>query len=162
VYVQLPKLTGFASTSNVKCQLSIIVHISPATHTIISDMPRTTRAAKIKADANIASSSKSPAEDDDDDEDEAGSTPRDEDGEPQAKKLKGKGKGKAAGRTLLKRPEWEEIQKPPLHREWKDIPDWKGRTDSPLLALPVEVMDMMFCVRPDLGVSFPNTNVTGL
>jgi hypothetical protein len=126
-------------------------------------MPRVTRAAKIKADANITSSSNTPDEDDDDQDDaDAGSTPRDEDGEPPAKRLKGKGKGKAPGRTLLKRPAWEDIQKPPLHREWKDIPDWKGRTDSPLMNLPVEIMDEIFCVRPDLGVSLTNINVADL
>ena len=113
-------------------------------------MPRATRAAKIKADANIASTSHSL---DDDDDDEANSTLEEEDGEPPTKKAKGKGKAKATGRTVSKRFQWEDIQKPPLHRKWKDIPDWKKRTDSPLMDLPVEIMDKIFCVRPELDVS---------
>lgn len=112
-------------------------------------MPRASRAAKTKADANIASTSHTP---DDDDDDEADSTPEEEDGEPPTKKAKGKGKAKATGRTVSKRFQWEDIQKPPLHREWKDIPDWKERTDSPLMNLPVEIMDKIFCVRPELDV----------
>jgi len=30
--------------------------------------------------------------------------------------------------------------------------DWKGRKDSPLMDLPVEVLDRIFCVRPELKV----------
>lgn len=121
-------------------------------------MPRATRAAKIKADANIASTSHSP---DGDDDDEANSTPEEEDGEPPTKKAKGKGKAKATGRTVSKRFQWEDIQKPPLHREWKDIPDWKERTDSPLMDLPVEIMDKIFCVRPELDVSLSMSIASG-
>jgi hypothetical protein len=114
-------------------------------------MPRPARAAKLKAGANIAAASGS-AEIDDADEyaDEVGGKVD----EPPAKRAKGKGKGKATGQSSAKRPNWEPIRKPPLCKEWKDIPDWKGREDSPLMGLPVEVLDRIFCVRPELNVRF--------
>jgi hypothetical protein len=47
----------------------------------------------------------------------------------------------------------EEIVKPAFHEEWTDIPDWKGKKESPLMKLPVEVLDKIVCVRPELAVS---------
>jgi hypothetical protein len=109
-------------------------------------MPRQARAAKLKAGANIAAASGSANVDDYADDVEA------EIVEPPAKRAKGK--AKATGQKSTKRPTWEPIKKPPLCTEWKDIPDWKGREDSPLMELPVEVLDKIFCVRPELNVRF--------
>jgi hypothetical protein len=112
-------------------------------------MPRPARAAKVKAGVNIAAASGSTDADGIDDyADEVGG----EVDEPPAKRAKGKGKGNATVRNTTKRPTWEPIEKPPLCKEWKDIPDWKGREDSPLMGLPVEVLDKIFCVRPELNV----------
>jgi hypothetical protein len=36
---------------------------------------------------------------------------------------------------------------------WADIPDWKGREDSPVLNLPPDVLDRCFGLRGDLFVS---------
>lgn len=36
---------------------------------------------------------------------------------------------------------------------WADIPDWKGREDSPMLSLPLEVLDRCFGLRGDMFVS---------
>jgi hypothetical protein len=77
--------------------------------------------------------------------------PASDDGyEPPAKRSKGKGKARKKER---KRNKVKEIVKPLLHKEWIDIPDWKGKKDSPLMKLPVEVLDKIFCVRPELAVS---------
>jgi len=102
--------------------------------------PRAPRAAKIKATMATTSGTTNP-----DDSDDVAS-----DGEPPAKRAKGK--GKASGRTVVKPPVWKVIQKPPLHLEWSDMKDWNGRKDSPLMDLPVEVLDRIFCVRPELKV----------
>jgi hypothetical protein len=37
--------------------------------------------------------------------------------------------------------------------KWKDIPNWKGRLDSPFLDLPAEVLDRVFAPATDLEVS---------
>jgi hypothetical protein len=36
---------------------------------------------------------------------------------------------------------------------WKDIPDWQGSTDCPLLQLPVEILDRIFAPESNLAVS---------
>jgi len=36
---------------------------------------------------------------------------------------------------------------------WHDIPNWGDREDSPLMELPSTLLDKIFCVRPELGVS---------
>jgi len=77
----------------------------------------------------------------------------DDEYEPPAKRSKGKGKGR---KKVGKRRKVEEIVKPPLHKEWGDIPDWKGKKESPLMKLPVEVLDKIFCVRPELAVRLAN------
>ena len=74
----------------------------------------------------------------------------DDEYEPPAKRSKGKGKARKKER---KRNKVKEIVKPLLHKEWIDIPDWKGKKESPLMELPVEVLDKIFCVRPELAVS---------
>jgi hypothetical protein len=56
-------------------------------------------------------------------------------------------------------PVWEMIEKPLFHMEWTDIPDWSQREDCPLMdRLPVEVLDRIFCVRPELQVCPPSTS----
>lgn len=62
--------------------------------------------------------------------------------------------GKVTDEETTKQSTREPIVKPPLCKEWLDIPDWKGREDSPLL-VPVEVTDKIFCVRPELNVYCP-------
>jgi hypothetical protein len=76
--------------------------------------------------------------------------PSDDEYEPPAKRGKGKGK---ARKKVGKRNKVEEIVKPAFHEEWTDIPDWKGKKESPLMKLPVEVLDKIVCVRPELAVS---------
>ena len=112
-------------------------------------MPRPARAAKLKAGANIAAASGSAETDN---ADEYADEIKGEVDEPPAKRAKGK--GKATGQKPTKRPTWGPIRKPPLCKKWKDIPDWKGREDSPLMGLPVEVLDKIFCVRPELNVRY--------
>ena len=80
----------------------------------------------------------------------------DDEYEPPAKRRKGKGK---ARKKIVKRNKVEEIVKPAFHEEWMDIPDWKGKKESPLMKLPVEVLDKIFCVRPELAVSPFNHSV---
>jgi hypothetical protein len=55
----------------------------------------------------------------------------------------------------IKREEDGEVETiPPVSsRGWHDIPDWGDREDSPLMDLPSELLDKIFCVRPELGVS---------
>lgn len=67
--------------------------------------------------------------------------------EAPAKRSKGKGEAK---KRVEKRNKMEEIVKPPLQKEWMDIPDWKGKKESPLMRLPVEVLDKIFCVDQNL------------
>jgi hypothetical protein len=69
-----------------------------------------------------------------------------EDQEPPAKKIKGKDTAE----------EIEEIIRPTT-RDWTDIPKWKEGDGSPLMELPLEILDMIFCVRPELNVS-PHTS----
>jgi hypothetical protein len=79
--------------------------------------------------------------------------PSDDEYEPPAKRSKGKGKAK---KKVEKRNKVEEIVKPVFYEEWMDIPDWKGKKESPLMRLPVEVLDKIFCVRPELAVGLSN------
>ena len=37
--------------------------------------------------------------------------------------------------------------------DWTDIPDWKEGDGSPLMELPLEILDEIFCVRPELSVN---------
>jgi len=141
----LPELTHFPPTLDRLYILSFSLYTSYHT----PDMSRPTRAAKLKAGVNISAASGSA--DADDVDDHADEMEREVDESP-AKRAKGKGKGKATGQKSTKRTTWEPIRKPPLCKEWKDIPDWKGREDSPLMGLPVEVLDKIFCVRPELNV----------
>jgi hypothetical protein len=68
--------------------------------------------------------------------------------------MKGKGKAKNGNlEVVIKQVSKREVKKPALHKEWLDIPDWKERKDSPLMELPVDVLDRILCVRPELGVS---------
>jgi hypothetical protein len=64
------------------------------------------------------------------------------DEEPPAKEIKGKHKA----------TDIEEIIRPTT-RDWTDIPKWKEGAGSPLMELPLEILDMIFCVRPELNVS---------
>jgi hypothetical protein len=48
--------------------------------------------------------------------------------------------------------EEEEIMKPSTSG-WLDIPEWKEGQGCPLLELPSEILDNIFCVRPELSVS---------
>jgi hypothetical protein len=66
---------------------------------------------------------------------------RDDDGKPTAKKIKREEDGEV------------ETIPPVSSRGWHDIPDWGDREDSPLMKLPSELLDKIFCVRPELGVS---------
>jgi hypothetical protein len=103
--------------------------------------------------AGIPNSSASPADslqDADAMQDYSAPTSDDEQYEPPAKGSKGKGK---ARKKVVKRNKVEEIIKPAFHEEWMDIPDWKGKKGCPLMELPVEVLDKIFCVRPELAVS---------
>jgi len=119
-------------------------------------MPRPARAAKLLAGLHIAAASGSA---DLDGADEYADEEEGEVDEPPAKRAKGKGKGKATGQKSTKRTNWEPIRKPPLCKEWKDMPGWKGREDSPLMGLPVEVLDKIFCVRPELNVRFSSSHI---
>jgi hypothetical protein len=47
----------------------------------------------------------------------------------------------------------EDLVKLPLNKERADIPDRNGKRESPLMELPVEVLDKIFCVRPEIAVS---------
>jgi hypothetical protein len=82
----------------------------------------------------------------------------DDEYEPPAKRSKGKGKARKKGG---KRNKVEEIVIPAFHEEWIDIPDWEGKKESPLMELPVEVLDKIFCVRPELAVSPSNHSIDG-
>jgi len=48
--------------------------------------------------------------------------------------------------------EKEEIIKPSTS-DWTDIPEWKEGQGCPLLELPSEILDNIFCRRPELSVS---------
>jgi len=48
--------------------------------------------------------------------------------------------------------EKEEIIKPSTS-VWTDIPEWKEGQGCPLLDLPREILDNIFCVRPELSAS---------
>jgi hypothetical protein len=62
-------------------------------------------------------------------------------------------KGESTTTDSSPEPVWEVIERPPLHTEWTDIPDWSQREDCPLIdRLPVEVLDKIFRVRPELQV----------
>jgi hypothetical protein len=50
------------------------------------------------------------------------------------------------------------VSSPGLH----DIPDRGDKEDSPLMELPSELMDKIFCVRPELGVSLPSRQEGGI
>jgi hypothetical protein len=41
----------------------------------------------------------------------------------------------------------------PSTTDWTDIPEWKEGQGCPLLEIPSELLDLIFCVRPELGVS---------
>jgi len=74
--------------------------------------------------------------------------------EPPTKRVK----GDDATTESTPEPVWDVIEKPPFHTEWSDIPNWKQREDCPLMdRLPVEVLDKIFCVRPELQVRPPFT-----
>jgi len=120
-------------------------------------MPRAARAAKLKAGVNIPAA---PGSAETDKADEHADEIEGEADEPPAKRAKGK--GKATGNNSTKRTTWEPIRKPPLCKEWKDIPDWKGREDSPLMGLPSTLLDKIFCVRPELGVSLHSRQEGGI
>lgn len=68
-----------------------------------------------------------------------------DDQEPPAKKIKG-------DNEVEEIEEIEEIVRPTT-RDWTDIPVWKEGDGSPLMELPLEILDMIFCVRPELDVS---------
>jgi hypothetical protein len=69
------------------------------------------------------------------------------DSEPSPKRAKGKGRAV----DIPFSPMEEEIHKP-TSTGWTDIPDWEEGKESPLMKLPGEIMDKIFCVRPELGV----------
>jgi hypothetical protein len=69
------------------------------------------------------------------------------DSESSTKRSKGKGR---AVDTPFSQME-EEIHKP-TSTGWNDIPEWEEGKESPLMKLPGETMDKIFCVRPELGV----------
>jgi len=71
------------------------------------------------------------------------------DSEPSTKRAKGK--GRAVDTPSLDLSSMEDIQKP-TSTGWTDIPEWEDGTESPLMKLPGEIMDKIFCVRPELGV----------
>jgi hypothetical protein len=82
------------------------------------------------------------------------STDCETDGEPPAKRVK----GEDTTTESTPEPVWDVIENLPHHAEWTDIPDWKEREDCPLMdRLPVEVLDRIFCVRPELQVSPSST-----
>lgn len=67
----------------------------------------------------------------------------------------GKGKGKSkhcsdtgvSGQTGAKSTKKRLVAK---EAEWNDIPDWGGRTDTPLFKLPNDILDRCFGVRKEL------------
>jgi hypothetical protein len=110
-------------------------------------MPKASREPKTKAGAfeRAAVGQQDSAPDQD--------APQHDDKEHESRAKRTKGKGRAT-KKVVKRKEVEEIVKPPLYKQWADIPDWKGKKESPLMKLPAEVLEKIFCVRPELAVSY--------
>ena len=80
------------------------------------------------------------------------------DGEPSAKRVK----GEDMSTESPPEPVWKVIETASHHTEWTDIPDWNEREDCPLMdRLPVEVLDKIFCVRPELQVG-PSSTLASL
>lgn len=90
-------------------------------------------------------------------------------------KSKGKGKGKGKGKAIKDEPSSDESdfeqdnpnlapgkeegkkKKVVLAQAvyWKDIPKWEKGSGSLLMEMPAEIMDNIFGLREELGVSFP-------
>lgn len=68
--------------------------------------------------------------------------------EPPAKRRKGK---ERAVDSYTPSPEPPRIVKPST-RDWTDIPVWQAGQGSPLMEMPAEILDKIFCVRPELEV----------
>jgi hypothetical protein len=71
------------------------------------------------------------------------------DSEPSTKRAKGKGRAKDT--PSLDLSSMEDIHKP-TSTGWNDMPEWEDGMESPLMKVPGEIMDKIFCVRPELGV----------
>lgn len=71
------------------------------------------------------------------------------DSEPSPKRAKGKGRAKDTPSLGLS--SMEDIHKP-TSTGWTDIPEWEEGKESALMKVPGEIMDKIFCVRPELGV----------
>ncbi|OCF33118.1 hypothetical protein I316_05163 [Kwoniella heveanensis BCC8398] len=78
--------------------------------------------------------------------------------DPSQKKQKGRRQRKKAateeGKEAAQPPPKPYGRRPLIAKEvkWKDIPDWRDRTDCPLFKLPAEVLDLCFGLGSDLDV----------
>jgi hypothetical protein len=78
------------------------------------------------------------------------------DGQVKVKKARRKGKGKATMGKDDENPSREEKKKKVVLAQevyWEDIPVWEEGSGSMLMEMPSDVMDKIFGVREELGVS---------
>jgi hypothetical protein len=76
-------------------------------------------------------------------------------GKSKAGKGKGKGKAEVKEDKAKRQPQVDPVDGRLIARrpEWNDIPDWKGKKESPLMQMPAEIMDRCFGLAQDIDVS---------